>query len=412
MKTNKLLSPGRELDALDILDRQLGLPIVKNNPAAPQTLSAMPGPAVGYVDLLDEVTTENLVKDKGKFNKSPLRPSSAGACTRSLAYQVTEHQGKAKYDGEVNTPAVSRLLGLGHNVEYHVIKQFEQLREFFEIRYKQQVLSFEYLESKHDPKYSQWIEGSLDLVFWSDKFKCVADVKSKKDKFNAAFKTDWDNSTYKLKSMKSVKTVSEQAFWVEDLEAFLAELNDTFFAANFKQLNLYANSQFLIERGINHGLIIQYNKNDSRMREIRFKPSRALYEKTIQKYQIALDAGSQGKPQLAPRDHALGSIACAFCKYKGDCWDGADAKQEFFNTFSERQPVVGTKSLGVLGAELDKEFATFEQYSATEVPKKHLESEIVRKLLEAKVNKVRLGNGNIYEVKRLKDSIVLRRGKY
>jgi hypothetical protein len=371
----------------------------------------MPGPEVGYVDLLDHITNENQEKTKDIFEKSPLRPSSSGSCTRALAFQVAQHQGKAKYDTEINTPSVQRLLGLGHNVEYHVIKQFEQLKEFFDIRYKQQVLSFEYLESKHDPKYSQWIEGSLDLVFWSSKWKCVADVKSKKDKFNAAFKTDWDSTTDKLTRMRTVETVSEQAFWVEDLEAFLDELNDTFFAANFKQLNLYANSQFLMERGVDHGLIIQYNKNDSRMREIRFKPSRALYEKTIKKFQTALDAGSQGKPELAPRDHVLGSIACAFCKFRDNCWENGDAKQSFFNTFSERPVIVSLKSMGDDGLKLEENFKLFEEYTDGESKKKYLEQAMVKVLLDSNVNKVKLQNGHIYEIKRLKDSVVLRRSK-
>lgn len=374
--------------------------------------SSIPGPQVGYIDLLDEITSENIVRDKGKFQKFPLRPSAAGSCTRALAYQVTEFTGKATYETETHTPAVQRLLNLGHNVEYHVIKQLEQLKEFFEIKYKQQVLSFQYLESKHDPKYNQWIEGSLDLVFWSEKWKCVADVKSKKDKFNQFYKTDWDSSTEKLKRMKTVHTVSDQAFWVEDLEAFLEELNDPFFAANFKQLNMYANSQFLMERGVDHGLIIQYNKNDSRMREVRFKPSRALYEKIIQKFQTALDAGTAGKPETAPRDYSLGSVSCAFCKYKDECWNGSDAKQEFFNSFPDRPVVVNTSSLGSLGSILDAKLTQFEEFSSVEGPKKSLEQEIAKQLVDSKINKIRLKNGNIYELKRLKDSIVLRRSKY
>ena len=367
----------------------------------------MPGPPVGYVDLLDEITIENQEKTKYNFDKSPLRPSSSGSCTRALAYQVAQYQGKAKYEVETNAPNVQRLLGLGHNIEYHVIRQFEQLREFFDIRYKQQVLSFEYLESKHDPKYSQWLEGSLDLVFWSQKWKCVADVKSKKDKFSGHFKTDWDSTTNKLKYMKSVKTVSEQSFWVEDLEAFLEELNDVFFAANFKQLNLYANSQFLMERGVDHGLIIQYNKNDSRMREVRFKPSRALYLKTVQKFQTALDAGSQGKPELAPRDNTLGSIACAFCKFKTVCWDKDDATQAFFNTFNEKAPIMNVQP----GSEMAETFKLYEEYSESENLKKIAEQTLVRELMEAGISKVRLENTHIYELKKLKDAVVIRKSK-
>lgn len=374
------------------------------------------GPATGYVDLLDAVTTANLQKqeDEGKgFQKTPLRPSASGACSRELFFQLQEFHGLAKYPKEVITPETSRLFSLGHSVEWNIIRQFEQLKDVFDIRYKQQVLSFEYLKANKHPEMSQWLEGSLDMVFWSEKWKCVADVKSKKDKFHAYYKTDWDSTSAKLASMASVKPIgdSQCAFWVENLEDFLEELNNPFFEANFVQLNMYANSTFLKERGVDHGAIIQYSKNDSRLREIRFKPSEALYKKTVAKFQNVLTAVDENRPELAPRDYALGSIKCAFCSYKTECWDKDDALKAYFKTFPPKEWPRDTDRLGEGGQQLDSLIDAFEDATQGAEEAKRLEQQIVKIAVDLGVNKLRFHNGNIYEVKRLKDSVVLRRSK-
>lgn len=372
------------------------------------------GPPVGYVDLLDHATTakHQKEKDEGKtFQKTPLRPSAAGACSRELYHELMMFSGRAKYDVEVMQPELHRLFSLGHSIEANLIRDMKDLlKEFVEIRYQQQVLSFEYLEAKVDPKLSQWLEGSLDLVFWSDKWKCVADVKSKKDKFHSYFKTGWDEMTERLKNMKTVVTISDCAFWVEHLEDFLKELNDPFFEANFKQLNLYANSDFLKERGVNHAAILQYCKNDSRLREVRFKPCAKVAKDTIKKMQNVITAVDEKKIELAPKDYVLGSIKCAFCKFKTQCWED-DATKAFFQTFPKKQWPTDTNRMGKVGKDIDQLLTTYNELEATEKKRDALEQEIVKKLMEKEVGKVRTGGGLVYEVKKLKDSVVLRRTK-
>lgn len=297
--------------------------------------SKLLGPECGYIDLLDHATTEHLTREEEKGrDKTPIRPSAAGKCTRELFYELMEFHGKAKFAKEIKEPSVHRLLSLGHSIEWHLIKQFDLISDLFQVRYKQQVLSFKYLESKHDPKLNQWLEGSLDLVFWSDKYKCVADVKSKGGGWDfKARKSRWDSYTDKLLGMKSVEPITVKkvdketgaplaadSFWVEDLRAFLTELEDPFFASNFLQLNLYANSEFLKERGIDHGAIIQYHKADSKLREVRFKPSAEIYEETVGKFQNAIDAVATDNDSLATRDFAEGSFKCRYCPFQKECW--------------------------------------------------------------------------------------------
>jgi hypothetical protein len=378
------------------------------------------GPSKGYIDLLNEATTAKSTADKAQgkdFQKTPIRPSASGACTRELFYQLMQFHGKAKYETEVDAPETTRLFALGHSIESHIIRQFEVLKDVFEIRYKQQVLSFAYLEAKQDPKMSQWLEGSLDLVFWSEKYKCVADVKSKKDKFSQFYKTAWDEYSEKLATMKTVTVIHNDdegaptSFWVEDLEAFLDELNDPFFAANFLQLNLYANSDFLKERGIDHGAILQYSKNDSRLREVRFKPSAALAQKVIGKFQTALDAAAADDESLAPRDYVLGSIKCAFCKYKAECWPANDPKKAFFNTLPKKDWPKDTDRMGPAGQEIEKLFESYSSASQAESEKARAETKILKQMMDKGVSKIRLDNGDVYIAKKLKDSVVLRRSK-
>jgi hypothetical protein len=386
------------------------------------------GPAVGYIDLLDHATTEKLKADQasGKdIAKSPLRPSSAGACTRELYYQLMQYSGRAKYAVEVNKPETQRLLNLGHAIESHLLRELGLLSDIFEIKYKQQVLSFARLEADRDKKLEQWLEGSIDLVLWSEKWKCVADVKSKKDGWSAAFKTKWDELDDKLQHMTSVHTITrpikdrdkskEQAsavYWVEDLDTFLTELNDPFFAANFLQLNLYANSDFLKQRGVNHGAIFQYCKNDSRLREIRFRPSASLYEKTIGKFQTVVDAVDASNPALAPRDYTLGSIKCAFCKFKKECWgEDSDAQKEYFKTFPRKNWPTDTNRMGETGSALEELFDEFHKHEQSEKRKETIEQGILKVMLAEGIEKLRLPTGEIYAVNRLKHTIKLKRTK-
>lgn len=364
-------------------------------------MSNIIGPPVGYVDLLNEATRQSLQDevDEGKgFQKTPLRPSAAGQCTRELCYALMEFHGKAHYEKELKKPEVVRLLSLGHSIEWSAIKQFEEHIGIFETKYKQQVLDFGPLTST-DPKLAQRLEGSLDVCFFSEKWKCVVDFKSKKDKYSSYRSSQWDETSEKLSKMRSVTTLSETSFWVEDLEAFLAELHDPFFEANFLQLNLYATSDFLKARGVDHGAIIQYNKNDSRMREVRFKPSDALATKTIAKFQRALDDVTAGT--LSPRDHNLGSMKCAFCPYARECWD-EDSLKAWFKTFPSKQWPDDTSKLGIVGEQLEFMFEVRAQKETAASEVKAADEAILKVMVDNQLTKLRLSSGEVFEARHYK----------
>jgi hypothetical protein len=278
--------------------------------------STVLGPSTGYTDLLDEATTKWLTNEQESgraFQKTPIRPSNAGRCSRALFQDLQMFHGLGSYPREIIKPNLHRLFALGHSIEWSLIKQFDLMRSTTNIRYKQQVLSFEYLEAKNNPKLSQWLEGSLDMVFWNEEHKCVADVKSKGDGWNFQKRCNrWEGDSQKLQTMASVEQIGPTSYWANDLDAFLAELDDKFFAANFKQLNLYANSSFLMERGVDHGAILQYRKNDSVLREVRFRPSRTVYEASIQKFRNMLQAVDENNPELAQCEYAPEG-KCFYC---------------------------------------------------------------------------------------------------
>jgi hypothetical protein len=367
----------------------------------------IPGPECGYVDLLDDHTLTKTEKEASEQRAyTPLRPSAAGKCSRELAYEFMEYRGKAHYPKEPMMPDTVRLLNLGHSVEWNLLKQFEEV-ELFKTRYRQQVVSFFKITEE------EWCEGSIDLCFWSDKWKCVGDIKSKKDKFSSWAATNWDETTEKLKTMSSVQTITDKAFWVEDLAAFLIELNDPFFAANFYQLNMYASSQFLQERGIDHAVIIQYNKNDSRIREVRFKPSAEVYEQVKEKFFAVRDAiDKDGNPELAPKDYVLGSIKCAFCNFKKTCWGDDDALKAYFATWPKK--VWPTKSTELSREDYSHVELLIEKFKDAEKASgltDALERDIVKFLNDNKIEKIKFDDGSIYQLKALKSGLVIRRTK-
>lgn len=375
-------------------------------------------PDCGYNNILDELTVERLRKDRAEGkdkSKTPLRPSAAGQCARELAYGLMEHHKFANYDKKLNSAEGYRIFSLGHSIEYDLIKQMRDLmKDYFEIKYTQQSLSFARLTAKNNPKLSQWLEGSTDLVLWSEKHKCILDVKSKKVKYSSYRNDNWEEFSDKLARLPSVKKLSDSAFWTDDLPAFLREVNDPFLAANFLQLNLYAMNPFIVERGIDHAAILQYDKNSSRLREIRFKPSQDLYDYVIQKMQGVLEAVDQGQPELAPKEFQLGSIKCAFCDYAKECWKDVDTTREFFKSLPPKRWPKDTSRLGEVGEALDSIYEEYATIVNSQEAKERLEQELIGLMNENQIDKVKFFDGNVYEVKLLKsprEHFELRRSK-
>lgn len=384
-------------------------------------MSNILGPQVGYIEMVNHFTQEiNNERASTPSTYFPLRPSAAGKCARELGFELMEYLGEAKYEKPATSPETSRLLNFGSSVEYHVLREFEnafrKAAKPIEIRYRQQTLSFFKLPN------GQRVEGNIDLVLVSEKFKCVADIKSKKDKWSYAYKSSWDELSDKLTRMESVQKFGDEAYWVNDLPAFLKELDDPFFAANFYQLNLYFydDHHFLREKGVDHAAIFQYSKNDSRLREIRFRPSTEAYEYVKTKFTSVFEIVSRTKnPMEVPAEHVLGSAKCAFCSFNKQCHPQEDALKTHFKTYPpKRWPKDLNRLDEKLATTLNSMFTEYASLSTAESKKEQVEREIIKLLDREKLTKVRLDDGHVYEVKTLKSGgvgggprKVLRRGK-
>jgi len=369
--------------------------------------SKVPGPQVGLTDLVDHL----LVTDDTKYSAFPLRPSNAGRCSRALAYELYEYLGKAKFTGESKTAETKRLLDLGTPIEYHVIKNMNLIPKAnpdFKITYKQQVLlAFQLDPANAEDKNPPLIKGSLDFGVENQKerWTIFCDSKSAKDKFSQAFQTKWDETLSKLTNMSSVHPLSDKAFWVEDLEAFLEELNDPFFSDNFVQLNVYCVNEFAKTINVVAGSIIKYNKNDSRWFEVRFKPNANLAKQFQDKCNLVYKAAMNGTEESIREmgcDFQMGSIKRAFCactSYSGE--NKEESLQAYFRTFPKRQWATDVGKLKAQQAVATR----FEKYlealdKAAEAERE--ESAIIDLLSKEKCAKIRLEDGQVFEVKHFK----------
>ncbi len=351
-----------------------------------------------YVSLMDEAIIAKAEKEKETQGYFSLRPSSAGKCSRKLAYELNAYYGNEPRVHEERKPHIQRLLAYGHSSEYHLLKFMENI-EGFSVKFRQQVVSIFRLDS------GKMIEGSTDAVLWSPEHKALADVKTVGDRYYSAFETKWKGMFAKYDDLAArglCERIDEHGFWVPDPVAFLAAVaSDDSLHDNIPQINLYALTDFMQERGVDHGVVMRYLKNTSECMEIRFALSKEMFEATRRKFNIVDQAVAAGDPTLAPKDQVMGSMACGFCPFKDRCWPHKDALKEYFKTFPKREWPVQIADLH----DKDEIQAMFDQLRVNTFivdNKKMLEEKIIKALVSQEVNKVKLDNGYMYEIVALK----------
>lgn len=380
-------------------------------------MTNIPGPKYGLNEIIDALTQQSIEsRSENKYN--PIRPSGAGKCERELGHEFMEYRGHAKYQKEQNSSSVHRLLNLGHHVERHVIDEVYQAikhaKTKIDIKYKQQALSFFKLPD------GNFLEGNMDLAIESDGWKIAVDVKSKGDKYSQFYKSSWDEFCEKLVKTGFVTKFGDDALFITDLEKFINTQADVWFNNNLYQLNFYLGSEFLKERGYTLGAIIQYNKNDSRMREVRFEFSQAIFDRVKDKFvKVVSEVDTNKSVEGLNKDYVLGSSKCGFCPFRKQCYPEDDALKTYFKSLPPKQ---WAKDLDRLPSDVQQPLRElFEQYetsAATAGMLEKIEEKIVGVLEKAKVYKIRLDNSRVYRIKRLKsggpgggERYVLRRDK-
>lgn len=381
-------------------------------------MSNVPGPSMGLNELMNAFTQEIIQERKTEQRYMPLRPSSAGKCEKELGYEYMQYKGYATYPAEPGSPDVHRLLNLGHSVEYHANNEmraaFAKSPKPIRLKYKQQSVSICRL---HD---NTLIEGNIDLWIETADWRCLADWKSKSDKYSQFYKSSWDEFVEKLTKSGNAVSFGDDAVFITDLEKFLESYDDPFFKNNLYQLNMYGTTEFAKERNLTFCSIFQYNKNDSRIREIRFTPNDNVAKQVISKFQrVAQVVDTEKSIENLNKDFLLGSMKCGFCDFKKQCWPEEDALKAYFKELPPRQ---WAKDFDRLRPDVQEQLLSlFSEYHAlSESPKnlEKIEGKIVAILDKHKVYKIRLNKDQIYRVKRLKsggpkdgDRLVLRRDK-
>ncbi len=363
------------------------------------------GPDVGITDLLDYEITEKLKAEQeerkgGKIKYHPLRPSSAGHCSRKLALELMEYRGKAFYGKPLLEPSVYRLFELGHSVEFAALRSF-QLVKIFEQKYKQQSMSIFELERGAPGLEKEIMEGSCDFVLFSKKWRCIGDVKSKKDGFSSYVRTKWDEELEKFSGFKSLTKISSTAFYATNLSNLIAELGDDWLVDNLLQLNLYAMSPFMREREIDFAFLYRYNKNDSRHMELRFRPSGEVFDLVEAKFnRINKAVDTDQLPEAC--EFPIGSIRHAYC----DChlmlpYAATDPVRAFYQTCGSKVWPKDAKDLR-RASELKSLYKGFKGCENYLKKREKAEAKIIEICTEEKISKVKFEDGHIYQIKLLK----------
>jgi hypothetical protein len=360
--------------------------------------ATIPGPQ-SYVTLLDAVMAERTAEGNAKAS-SPIRPSNAGSCTRRMAHDYLAYLGKAPKIEETRKPSVERLLKLGHFIEEHVVDDLKSIPGMG-VRFQQQLVEMFELPG------GTRVEGSLDAFMWAESVRGVLDVKSIGDRWHNHFNSKWDSllASYRPHAVE----FDTNSFYVDDLAKFLAAIgSDDSLYKNLIQLNLYACTDFLQKRKCDHASIIRYNKNNSALMEIRFKPSREVFEHTKARLAAVEEAGNSGDVAKAPKERVLGQMDCTYCPYKAECWPTA-RKADFYKN-SGKKWVTKTSELE-LGDKVEELFALRVAAEQASENLAKYDRELLIMLDGHGINKVKCKNGDVFEVKQLAKSVELRRSK-
>lgn len=365
----------------------------------------MLGPEKGYLDILDEHLSKQAEKAASEQRVySPLRPSAAGKCAHELATEYAQYKGLLPTKQEVTSPELQRIFALGHSIEWLMIRQLEQVPGF-KIRYKQQVVRFGTLSDGTN------LEGSLDLTIFFNGHGGICDWKSKKDRFSGYGATGWNEADEGYAKMQTVERVSDSLFWIDNLPEFLAELKDPWLKPNFIQLNLYACTDFIKESGIDHASLFYFNKNDCRLREMRFRPSEEVYQATKDKFFRVHDTVTQAPP--ASVAEVVSSLRCPVSSTCNFCWPD-EARKSYFATLPPKKWPKDTNRLGKLGTQIEELFQAYSEVQANVQAGEQVHDAIVKLMLDKDETKIKLENGEVWEAKFLKTPRPhheLRRGK-
>jgi hypothetical protein len=382
----------------------------------------MKGPKQSYATMMDRAVLDEQALIESKGMAYPLRPSASGECARKLAYELAAYEGILPRIKEEWAPQLLRLFRLGHHIEEQVLNDLKKVPGT-SVRFQQQMVEMFTLPS------GRIIEGSTDAVMFNEDSRCLLDVKSVGDKFSSWRSSKWSEMVWQYDHMRSLTRFDgdardekgSHAWWTDDVLKLIDELGEDTLVKNIIQLNLYACTDFLQKRGVDHVTVLRYQKNASKLMEVRFAPSMELFNRTKKKFTVIEEAVTEAKLLATEEERIahintrvskgfiLGSLACAYCPYRDRCWANAK-RSDHFKNMPPKDWAVKVEQL----EHADHVRDLLEKFSATDAAiaeRKSLEQQLLVQLDGHGVEKVKLPSGEVFEIKRLSKSIELRRGK-
>lgn len=378
----------------------------------------VPGPPP-LADLLDigiedEIRKEDEERLNGKSARFPLSPSQFGGCARALAISLAEFTGLGFYPNIPLDARAKRRFTRGYDIEYSLGKQF---KKYIPIA---QGFEQQYIEMAVTPDGRYIIGGSLDKLFMSENHMIV-DIKSKATYYSSYMSDSFEETFDDIRRMPGVKEFGERAFFIENIEEFYDKFpKDDFISRYFLQLNAYSASDWANKFrsnlfpgiiGVNLCALAFENKNNHIMAELRWKPSRNLYDYAIKRMQdiyqwVVID---KKDPASYRPDYTLGSIACRLCSRKEVCW--ADTRHPYKGP--KKKWAKDTHKLPNF-SQVEKEYEAYKKVLPTINEFDILENRLIQEIYNSGHDKVKFSDGCVYEIKELKSPqrhLVLRRSK-
>lgn len=257
--------------------------------------------------------------ERTNIERFPLSPSQIGKCGLALARNLGHYLGVADYprSEESLTPRVKRIFARGNLLEEALIRDFEE-RAGLKVESQQQVVKLFDVTSDANT-LSHPIEGSLDgIAVANDGTRILVDFKSKGAFYSANFSDSINQFFMELRSTGLVEEMAPNAFFITDAKALFDVISlDEFFVDYLLQLNSYAFAE-----GVEVDFVSLYyeNKNTCANYEVRWVPSRALFQYAKDKFQYIYETVLRDGPEAVPKEFQLGSARCRLCDHNERCW--------------------------------------------------------------------------------------------
>lgn len=366
----------------------------------------IPGPPP-LVDLLELGIEEEIKKDEegrkqGKIKRFPLSPSKFGQCARLTAIELAEFEKLGIWPLELLDPRAVRRFSRGYDIEYSLLKQYKKYVPI------DQAFGQQYLTMDKTPDDKYVIGGSLDTMFLTEE-PMIVDIKSKATFYSSAHSDSFEEMFSNIADMPGVKTFGNRALYIEDIDSFYATFTkDDFTSRYFLQLNAYGACDWAVDFksnlypnvcGVKVVALLFENKNNHIMGEIRWKPSRTLYEYAIQKmkdiYQwVVID--KKDPAQYEP-EFTLGSTACRLCPRKAVCW--ADTRHPYNGPKKEWPTDTHALQNKI---KLEEAYNKYKTLIPAVNQSENCSQDLINQIHLSGKRKVRFSDGKVYEIKELK----------